>query len=70
MPTRRGIVAEAAIDVLAARLSVEVPGLGQAELRRIARAQADELRAAGWRITAPVSVLATTQRRRKAERTT
>lgn len=67
---RTGFVAEAAIDVLAARLSVEVPGLTQAEIRRIARAQADELRRSGWRITAPVSVLAATQRRRKAERLT
>lgn len=64
MPTRRGIVAEAAIDVLSARLSVEVPGLGQAELRRIARAQADELRASGWRITAPVDVIPAARRRR------
>lgn len=70
MPTRRGIVTEAAIDVLAARLSADLPGLGEAEVRRIARAQADELRECGWRITAPVSVLATTQRRRKAERST
>lgn len=70
MTTRRGLIAEAAIDVLAARLSTELPGLSQAEIRRIARAQADELRSAGWRITAPVSVLATSQRRRTAKRTT
>lgn len=62
--TRTGLVAEAAIDVLAARLSVEVPGLGQTEIRRIARAQADELRASGWRITAPVAAVTASSRRR------
>jgi hypothetical protein len=69
MTTRAGIVAEAAIDVLAGRLSLEIPGLGQDEIRRIARAQADDLRRAGWRITAPVAAVATTNRRLKADRT-
>lgn len=68
--TRPGIVTEAAIAVLAARLSREVPGLGQDEAYRIARAQADDLRAAGWRVTAPVAAVASTARRLKAERTT
>lgn len=62
---RTGVVAEAAIDVLAARLSVEVPGLGQAEIRRIARAQAEELAREGFRITVPVAAVATTTRRLK-----
>lgn len=64
--TRTGIVADAAIDVLAARLSCEVPGLEQDEVYRIARAQAADLQAAGWRITVPVAALATSQQRRKA----
>ncbi|PZG97828.1 hypothetical protein C1I97_25165 [Streptomyces sp. NTH33] len=70
MGTRPGIVAEAAIDVLAARLSIEVPGLGQAEIYRIARAQATELTREGYRITVPVTAVATTVRRLKANRTT
>jgi hypothetical protein len=68
--TRTGIVVEAAIDVLAARLSREVPGLGQDELRRIARAQAEELTQSGFRVTVPVEALPTTVRRLRAERTT
>jgi hypothetical protein len=67
---RSGIVAEAAAAVLAARLSQEIPGLGQDEIRRIARGQADDLTKAGWRVTAPVSAIPTTARRLKAERTT
>lgn len=63
--TRTGIVAEASIEVLAVRLSSELPGLEQAEIRRIARAQADDLKADGWRITAPVTAVATSTRRRK-----
>lgn len=70
MSTRPGIVAEAAIDVLAARLSYEVPGLEQDEIRRIARAQAGELACEGFRITVPVAAVATTVRRLKAGRTT
>lgn len=70
MPTRPGIVAEAAIDVLAARLSYEIRGLEQDEIRRIARAQAAELTREGFRITVPVEAVATTVRRLKAGRTT
>lgn len=67
--SRPGIVAEAAIDVLAAQLSLEVPGLGQNEIRRIAGAQAAELAREGFRITVPVAAVATTVRRLKATRT-
>ncbi|WP_225080483.1 MULTISPECIES: hypothetical protein [unclassified Streptomyces] len=70
MSTRVGLVAEAAIDVLAARLSYEIPGLNQDEIRRIARAQAALLTCEGFRITAPVAAIATTRRRLKANRTT
>ncbi|MFJ9381854.1 hypothetical protein [Streptomyces sp. NPDC101455] len=71
MPSRRlGIVAEAAAAVLAARLSQEIPGLGQDEIRRIARGQAADLTKAGWRVTVPAAALPTTVRRLKAERTT
>jgi hypothetical protein len=63
--TRAGYVAEAAVDVLAARLSVEVPGLGQAEIRRIALAQAVDLRRSGWKVIAPVEALAASLRRLK-----
>lgn len=68
--TRPGLVTEAAIAVLAARLSYELPGLEQDEIRRIARAQAAELTRSGFHITVPVAAVATTQRRLKAERTT
>ena len=70
MPTRTGYVAEAAISVLAARLSIEVPGLSQSELRRISRRQAEDLAKEGFRTTVPVNAVATAARRRKAERTT
>lgn len=70
MPTRPGLVAEAAIAVLAARLSYELRGLGQGEINRIARAQAAELTRAGFHITVPVEAVATTARRLKAGRTT
>lgn len=69
MSTRPGIVAEAAIDVLAARLSYELRGLEQDEIRRIARAQAAELTREGFHITVPVAAVATTVRRLKADRT-
>lgn len=68
--TRRGVVAEAAIAVLASRLSYEIPGLNQDEIKRIAAAQAAELNASGFHVTVPVAAVATTQRRLKAERTT
>jgi hypothetical protein len=71
MPSRRpGIVAEAAAAVLAARISIEVPGLEAADAQRIARRQADDLVKAGWKVTAPVGVIPATARRLKAERTT
>ena len=70
MPTRPGLVAEAAIAVLAARLSYELRGLGQDEITRIARAQAAELTRAGFPLTVPVAAVATTARRLKAGRTT
>jgi len=68
--TRTGYVTEAAIDVLAARLSIEVPGLSQPELRRISRRQAEDLTREGFRVTVPVAAVTTTARRRKTERTT
>jgi hypothetical protein len=68
--TRPGIVAEAAIDVLAARLSYEIPGLERDEIRRIARAQAAELTREGFHITVPVAAIPAAARRLKAERTT
>ncbi|WP_309095242.1 hypothetical protein [Streptomyces sp.] len=68
--THTGIVVEAAIDVLAARLSRELPGLEQDELRRIARAQANELTRSGFRVTVPVAAVPTTVRRLRSERTT
>ncbi|MET7679366.1 hypothetical protein [Streptomyces sp. NPDC005423] len=66
---RTGIVVEAAVDVLAAALSVELH-LDQSELRRIAARQAAQLIAVGFYVTVPVEALATTARRLKAERTT
>lgn len=66
---RPGIVAEAATDVLAARLSMELPGLEADEIRRIARAQTAELTREGFRVTVPVDALPTTRRRLRAERT-
>ncbi|MBZ6175562.1 hypothetical protein KVH24_23285 [Streptomyces olivaceus] len=69
MSTRPGIVAEAAVDVLAARLSTELR-LERDEIYRIARAQAAELTRAGFHVTVPAAALATTQRRLKASRTT
>lgn len=67
--TRPGIVAEAAAAVLASRLSYEIPGLEQDEIKRIARGQVAELIRSGFHVTVPVAALATTQRRLKAERT-
>lgn len=66
MSTRSGYVTEAAIAALAARLSVEIPGLGQAEIRGIARRQAEDLARAGFRTTVPVAAVATTARRRRS----
>lgn len=60
--TRPGYVAEAAIDVLAARLSREIPGLERDEIYRIARSQANDLTRAGFRTTVPVGAIATPPR--------
>ncbi|MFH9011202.1 hypothetical protein ACH4C6_07480 [Streptomyces sp. NPDC017943] len=65
---RTGIVVEAAIVVLADSLARELPGLDQAEIRRIARAQTAEIVGAGYRITVPVEALPATVRRLKAQR--
>jgi hypothetical protein len=54
---RLGLVADATVEVLADRLAREFPGLPQDDVRRIAMAQVEQLRAAGWRITAPVTAL-------------
>jgi hypothetical protein len=66
--TRTGIVVEAAVDVLAARLSQELR-LERDEIYRIARAQAEELARDGFRITVPVTAVSTTVRRLKSDRT-
>lgn len=68
MSTRPGLVVEAAIAALAARLSYEIPGFEQAEIYRIARAQAAELTRDGFRITVPVTAVATSRRRLKTDR--
>ncbi len=68
--TRTGYVSEAAISVLAARLSIEVPGLCQAEITRISRRQAEDLVREGFRITVPVDAVTAAARRRKAPRNT
>lgn len=65
MPARSGVVAEAAVTVLAARLSVEVPGLEEAEIQRIAHRQAADLTLTGFRVTVPVAALPATLRRRR-----
>jgi hypothetical protein len=61
MTRRLGIVADAAVEVLAEQIGRELPGLPQYDIQRIAVAQAEALRAAGWRITAPVTALARNQ---------
>ncbi|MGA5486668.1 hypothetical protein ACPCK1_02705 [Streptomyces pseudogriseolus] len=68
--TRTGYVTEAAIDVLAARLSIEIPGLSQSEIKRVSRRQAEDLVREGYRITVPVDAVPAAARRRKATRTT
>jgi hypothetical protein len=57
---RQGLVADAAVAVLADQLSAEMKWLPQYDVQRIAERQAEALRAAGWRITAPVTALART----------
>ncbi|MER6834281.1 hypothetical protein ABT320_09815 [Streptomyces cellulosae] len=68
--TRTGYVTEAAVSVIAARLSIEVPGLSQSEITRISRRQAEDLVREGYRITVPVDAVPAAARRRKASRTT
>lgn len=58
MSRRSGIVADAAAGILAARLAEMLPQLPGYDLQRIAGAQVEALRADGFRIIAPVAVLA------------
>lgn len=58
MSRRLGLVADAAVEVLADRLTRELPGLPRYDITRIAEGQAEDLRKAGWRITAPVTAVA------------
>ncbi|MET7982553.1 hypothetical protein [Streptomyces sp. NPDC005281] len=60
---RQGYIAEAAISVIAARLSIEVPGLEQDEVKRIAHRAAADLTREGFRVTAPVAALAASRKR-------
>ncbi|TQE35449.1 hypothetical protein [Streptomyces ipomoeae] len=58
MSRRMGLVADATVAVLADQLAVEMTWLPRYDVDRIALAQVEALRAAGWRITAPVTALA------------
>lgn len=58
MSPRLGLVADAAVRVLADRLAEEMPLLPRYDIERIAAAQAEALRADGFRITAPVTAFA------------
>lgn len=60
MSPRLGLVADAAVTVLADRLAEEMPLLPRYDIERIATAQAEALRADGFRITAPAAALART----------
>lgn len=60
MRRRLGLVADATVAVLADRLAAEFPQLPQYDIDRIAEGQAEALRRAGWRITAPVTALSRT----------
>lgn len=60
MTPRLGLVADAVVAVLADRLAEEMPLLPRYDIERIATAQAEGLRAGGFRITAPVTALART----------
>lgn len=60
MTRRLGLVADAAVAVLADALAAEFPQLPEYDVTRIAQGQAEALRAAGWRITAPVTALSRT----------
>ncbi|MFF0138023.1 hypothetical protein ACFYRN_16500 [Streptomyces sp. NPDC005227] len=61
---RPGLIVDAAVSVIAARISMEVPGLEQDEVARIAQRAAADLTREGFRVTAPVAVLAASRRRR------
>ncbi|MDX2667425.1 hypothetical protein [Streptomyces stelliscabiei] len=61
MRRRIGIVTDAALDVLTAQLAEEMRWLPRYDIDRIASAQAEALRAAGFRITAPAAALAPAQ---------
>lgn len=60
MSPRLGLVTDAAVRVLADRLAEEMPLLPRYDIERIAAAQAEALRADGFRVTAPVTALART----------
>lgn len=60
MSPRLGLVADAAVALLAARLAEEMPLLPDYDVQRIATAQAEALRTAGFRVTAPVAALSRT----------
>ncbi|MCC9712044.1 hypothetical protein E4N62_46685 [Streptomyces sp. MNU76] len=60
MSPRLGLVADAAVKVLADQLAEEMPLLPRYDIDRIAAAQAEALRAKGLRITVPVTALART----------
>jgi hypothetical protein len=60
---RKGLIVDAAVSVIAARISIEIPGLEQDEVARIAHRVAADLTRDGFRITAPVTVLAASRRR-------
>ncbi|MFI5995893.1 hypothetical protein ACIBAC_29085 [Streptomyces sp. NPDC051362] len=62
---RPGLIVDAAVSVIAARISMEVPGLEQDEVARIAHRAAADLTREGFRIAAPVAVLAASRRRRR-----
>jgi hypothetical protein len=57
---RLGLVADAAVRVLADRLAEEMPLLPRYDIERIVAAQAEALRARRFRVTAPVTALAPT----------
>jgi hypothetical protein len=60
---RPGLIVEAAVSVIAARLSIEIPGLEQDEVKRIAHRAAADLTREGFKITAPATALAASRRR-------
>lgn len=66
MSTAQGIVADAAADVIAARISTELPGLPDSQARGIARKVVEDLKADGWRIAGPVIAVAASRRRKGA----